>query len=397
MYSLVLNNIIENLQFAHIENKGNTLIGIGKSITSITKTVLQQSKKPLHYTEIHNRVENLSNNKVDIRRIKSILFSLPGVRLFAKGTYGTKHHLKHTDEDRITITSAVLDIFNNGHPEKQWHSTELLQEMIENGYDIPNNISPYELSIILDDSKDFIYLGRNVWIAKYQGKNTNNNRILINDAMARILKDAGGPITDRELRNKLSNYRGVCANFQINSDALKIRLSHNTWGLVKRDIPISSSIITEALNILFFYLKASQKAIHISEIKSLITKKGIIYPKSLDSYVFLGLCSNDNRFKTWPGQLIGLSTWNSPNRINFSNAFKKAYQNMKSSFTLDEILKSVEFFLERKVDKRQVGIALSNTEAFYNKNDHVWEKGNNIEGETLDEYLNTFTDIADNN
>ena len=104
----------------------------------------------------------------------------------------------------------------------------------------------------------------------------------------------------------------------------------------------------------------------------------------MDPYVFLSLCCLDERLKVHYGHLIALASWNSSRRENISSAFKKAYADVGTTFTLDEIHEKVQIYLERRIDRIKISNAISASEAVYDKEREVWDKPEAVQSQDDD-------------
>jgi hypothetical protein len=374
LFPMVWEHVSENMHFAKTPDGEEILTGVGRSADNLVMIVLEEADQPLHYSEIHKRVLAIGDRNVDIRRVQSALVTNPSAKLYDRGTYGTLKHLPYSNEIKEEILSFAEEIVSEGPQEKQWHLSEILEKMAEEDLSIPSEITTYEMAIILDKSDELICLGKNIWVSKHQEGLTNYDRIQAMDAFITILERAGTPLKTKELKRRVSEYRGISAAMQISPNDVLIRTSSDSWGLINRDIPLSKEQIYDALNLIHDRLNANRKGGHISEIKDFLIQDGFAYPEDMDPYVFLSLCHLDKRLKVHYGHLIALASWNSPRRENISSSFKKAYADVGPTFTLDEIHQRVQFYLERKIDRIKISNAISTSDAIYDKEREVWDK-----------------------
>ena len=73
-----------------------------------------------------------------------------------------------------------------------------------------------------------------------------------------------------------------------------------------------------------------------------------------------------------------MASWNSPRRENITSAFKKAYADVGSTFTLEKIHERAQFYLERKIGSVKTLNALYASDAVYNRDLEVWVKPESI-------------------
>lgn len=375
MSSMIFDFLEDELHFANNgkNDNENILVSIGRSVDNLVLVVLEEASCPLHYTEIHKRVEVKAGRSIDIRRIHNILTSNKLPRLYGRGTYGLDKHLTVSSEEIESLLRSSEEIISNGPPSKQWHSAEILQSLEESDFDLPEEVDNYILGVILERSNKLISLGRQVWVSKYRDDLSTNDRIQTTNAFIAILKKSGHPLSTQDLVQRISEHRGVKAGFiQIHENDLMIKVAPNTWGLINRDIPFSPEQVQDRLNILAEHLNTFNKGIHISEIGEIFSTYNYPLENNQDPYVFLSLCRRDKRFKVWQGYLIGLSSWTEPRKHSFASAFKRVFDNMTSAKTTEEIAKEIEGFLERKVDKNKVSNALSSGGAVYSRDLGFW-------------------------
>ena len=67
--------------------------------------------------------------------------------------------------------------------------------------------------------------------------NEDQHRIDIQRAVVAIVHEAGHPLTTKEIKERLTSYRGINEFFQIHPTDTLIRLGPGLWGIDDRDIP----------------------------------------------------------------------------------------------------------------------------------------------------------------
>lgn len=373
LYEFLWASFSENL---HFSNTGGIerLSGIGRSAENLVRIVLNESELPLHYSDIHRRVLEISERQIDIRRVQSSLVGSDYFLLFNRGTYGVEKHLRFSQEDIQHLLSKAEEVVRSGSSHKQWHSSEILDEMSEEFGELPSGITSYELSIVLGNSENLISLGKHVWVSKYDEGLSSSDRIQVMDAFIKILEQAGGPLSTQELKERVMSYRGITSHMQINPNDVMIRVSPDHWGLIHRDIPLSLDGLKSALETLFVALEDKQKSLHISELPAVFAQHGFAYPEALHPYSFLSLCGTDERFKVWQGRLIGLSVWQEPRRQTILGAVREVYSSLDLPFKLEDVHLQVQQVLDRPIERSKVSGHLSNIGAVYNREKDIWSR-----------------------
>jgi len=368
---IIFDSFIDNLHFIKTLDD-EILIGVGRSTESMIMAVLENMNTPAHYSEIHHRLLETTDKTIDVRRVHAILTANPLAKLYDRGTYGLKKHLMIAPEDASKILSLTEELINNGPPQKQWHLDAVLQSLLENNYDMPDELNTYNLGVILEESNLLTSLGKQVWVSKYQEGLSANDRIQTIDIFITILEQEGKPLTVQELIDKASTYRGIKPSMQIHPNEILIKISANMWGLSYRDLPLPKEKIAEYQDILYSHLTDVDKGIHISELSVLFINNNIPLPSYVDPYIFLTFSSLDARFKVWHGQLIGLSSWTSPRRETVASAFRKVFENLDKPTSLDIIYHKVENILGRSLDKMTISAALCSNGGMYDKENELW-------------------------
>jgi len=369
---IIWSSIVESLHFATSANGEEVLVGMGRGADNLVSIVLEEAEKPLHYSEIHERVNNISDTEVDIRRVYGCLTGNSEAMLFDRGTYGLRRHLDIDEETATDLIGQVEEVINDGPEQKQWHVSELIQILFEEDNDLADRLNQYGIEMLLEGSENLISLGKHVWVSKHRSDLTNSDRIQTMDALISVLEKAGHPLKTNELIDRVSEYRGIKANMQINPTKLLIKVAPNTWGLSRRDLPFTEDMKESYLKELLLHLENEQKAIHISEISDVLSEHEENTPFYGDPYIFLSLCATEERFKTWQGHLIGQAGWTSPNRYNISSAFREVLPTITTPTNTAAVQQRMENILERPISKTKVSGMLSNSMAQYDQTIDKW-------------------------
>lgn len=369
---IIWSSIIENLYFATSANGEEVLVGMGRGADNLVSIVLEEAEKPLHYSEIHERVNNIADGMIDIRRVHGCLTGNPEAKLFDRGTYGLRRHLELDEKTANDLIEQIEEIINNGPEQKQWHISELIQILFEEDGNLAERLNQYGIEMLLEDTSNLVSLGKHVWVSKHRSDLSNNDRIQAMDALISVLERAGHSLKTKDLIDRVSAYRGIKANMQINPTKLLVKVAPNTWGLSHRDLPFTKEMKEHYLKTILRHLASRQKAVHISEISNILASDDVNLPFEGDTYVFLSLCAADERFKTWQGHLIGLSGWTEPNRHNIASAFREVLTTLTTPTTTSAVQRQMENILERPVSKLKVSGLLSNSAIQYDADIDKW-------------------------
>ena len=225
----LLNEIFD--EFLQFQDEGlhALLIAYGISAESAVTAVLAQAEEPLHFTEIAKRAGNLLGKEVDERRAHNAL-KRENVWLYDRGTYGLIDHCPLPSSKRQSICRVVEHMLYQAPINKQWHSDEIIDQLITLFPSLLNDLDPYVLRMCIEHSPKITFLNRMVWARADSGM-TVGDRIETATSFIQILEEAGEPLSGQELKRRLSEVRGVKENMQIHGNERLVAVGPNLWGL----------------------------------------------------------------------------------------------------------------------------------------------------------------------
>lgn len=333
---------LEAANYAHFSliDGQKRLVSYGSSVEQKVLKVLEESNSPLHYSEVHRKLL-ASGVECELSRCRT---ALPNVAvLFARGTYGVSRHLNFTPEEKVTILDETLDHVLSQDPERQWHCTELVESILSRHYEFENRLDKFTLTQILKDCNELVYLGRMVWALKSSGVTGTSNRIDRLQATIAIIRDAGVPLTHKQIRDRISAERGLGNYFQIFPDGPLVKIDSSHWGLLERDVPLSSAQIDEIQVQISHILKERQKAIHLSEIQTIVSS---FMPEAakLNPSCLFSIVSRSDEFSLTSTDYLYLTIWGGPKRASFTEACYKVLRDADGAgiTKVDGVLKVVE-------------------------------------------------------
>ena len=303
MFEMVSKYIFHNVLIFQ-NDEGEEIINGDRSIKSKVKHLLEGENKPLHYSQISEKLSFLYDQKFDIRRVHGILVTESDFIQFDRGVYGLlKHH--HVDEKIAKdIANHVMSYISNQPLERQWHTSEILKLLQgkENSYD---QLSIYDIDIIISQFTEYQYLGRHVWVQSYTDNLSTEDRINIHQEIVAILEKLKTPLSSDEIKCELMKIRGISNNLQIITDDILIRLSRKYLGLSYRDIPFSDKQLDEMSQSIYDFIEKNGEINH-SEIDKIFSENKWKYPEYYDSYFFIGYLSDDPRFEIKQNKIINI-------------------------------------------------------------------------------------------
>jgi hypothetical protein len=342
-----------------------TLVGYGRSAEMAVAAVLQSAGHPLHYEEIYRRANLISEKEHDERSIHRAALSV--AILYNRGTYGLLSHCPLTTKELALVEAEVEDIAGSAEPTKQWHTSELLDELLDRGFDFDGKLTKYIINIALRNSKTFSNMRRMVWGYKEAWQSTAASRLDMRQAVMALIEEAGRPLNILEIRERLEGDRGVNDHFQIHPHGNLIRMGIGLWGLADRDVKVKDP--QAMLDQLFNHLQTTQVGIHSSEVAAIL---GDI--DESDAQALLGLIK-EKGMRRDRCQYVYLSSWSDARRIWPSRAIELTLDEHPEGLTIEQVRIEVKKLTKRELNGLAVGQMLSHTEgSFYNPDTELWKR-----------------------
>jgi hypothetical protein len=362
---------------AHFSDETDTgvLIGYGKNAESQCKAVLLSSDYPLHYSEVKRKIEKVFGKEHDEMRVLNALSSF--AHRFGPGTYGLEKHILLNEQERALICQEVIEIMSNGLAGRQWSLKELLKALYLGDFGssaYEDKLDTYSLDYVLKQNNNLHYMGRDMYQLKQDGA-TYTKRIDLKEAVISILKEAGKPLRYEEIKQKIQTQRGLGDTFQIHPKDSLIAVSTGVWGLIERDLPITSEQQIELCEALHALLEQIQKGIHITEIKQLIN---LAYPPasviSEPSCIFsIAQKIKNEVFTSSHEDYLYLREWGSQRRATRTEAVIKVIANLPlNGKTMHEIIDDVCSIIERKTNSLDFSRLLNLNGARYDEETKRW-------------------------
>jgi hypothetical protein len=341
------------------------LVGYGRSAELVVVAVLQSADHPLHYEEIYRRAKLISEKEYDERRIHQASQNV--AILYNRGTYGLLSHCPLSLKELAIIHAEVEDIAAGAEPTKQWHTSELLDELLERGFYFDGKLTKYIISIALRNSKTFSNMRRMVWGYKEAWQASAASRLDMRQAVMALLEEAGRPLSTLEIRELLEGDRGVNNHFQIHPQGNLIRMGSGLWGLASRDIKMNDpqALLDQLAN----HLQTTQEGIHSSEVAEILG--GI---DEYDAQALLGLIKQKGMRRD-RAQYVYLSSWPDARRIWPTRAIELALDANPDGMTIEQVRLEVKHLTKRELNGLLVGSMLFHTDgAFYNSDTELWKR-----------------------
>lgn len=351
------------------------LAGYGRTAEAAVAAILESAGHPLHYEEIYRRSKLVSEKEHEWRALHRAASVV--ALLYNRGTYGLLSHCPLSVKELALIEAEVEDIAAGADPAKQWHTSELLDELLERGFDFDGQLNKYIVNIALRNSKTFVNMRRMVWGYKENWQASAASRLDMRQAVMALLEEAGHPLNTLELRERLECDRGLNNHFQIHPQGNLIRLGTGRWGLANRDIKANNP--DALLDQLARHLQTTQEGLHASEVAAVL---GDIQEE--DALALLGLVKQKGMRRD-RAQYIYLSSWKDSRRTWPARAVEQTLDAHPEGITIEHVRLEVWRLTKRELSGPYIGQMLYHTEgSSYNSETELWSRAQ-ISSEDIDE------------
>jgi hypothetical protein len=367
------------------------LISYGRGAEGAVKAVLTESDRPLHYSEIVERVSEKTGRQIDTRRAHNAAATV-GL-LYGRGTYGLMKHFPLTEDEAREITEEVEGMISREASGKQWHCSDLCDRLGGESLDFDGRLTPYVLNIALKRSGILADLGRLIWTAGLANRMTTADRIDIRQAVEAMLRAEGQPMTGADIRRRLQEDRGVGRSFQIHMDGNLIRLGTGLWGLADRDIPLTRDEQEEVVSELEAVLAYEQQGIHVTELLGKLSTTSGLAAKLEDATMIAALAQRTERMKLMYGGYLCFKDWTTPRRPSVADAIRTSLERAgPSGIDSVRLREQVSSIIGRRIHPSLIYGPLSSIGARWNGSSGCWQLPRDDE---INSDLNDHENVAD--
>lgn len=278
-------------ELLNLDEAGENVVSVGKSKRAQIKAALQAG--PMRVADLMRQVGRCS---------------LPDeVLILGRGIVGLKKDFPDFDEWQARLVPDVVRIMQSDGPDRQWLCGEILAELRED-HDVPDWFGHWHLASLLRQSDEVKYLGR-LRVA-LPGVAEDSGRILIHQALERLLNEAGEPVAQEALFSKLHQE----TDFNETSAALRLlrppflKCDRSTWGLLARDLPGGIDAMTEALDEVETVLLRKERGLSARQTQREIAKLSKSHA-TWTPEMCVSVARGDSRFRLSISGNIGLADW----------------------------------------------------------------------------------------
>ena len=362
-------------KFAHFsiddDNEDPILLSYGRSAEALVKAILEDSERPLHYSELSPLIKERYGKDIDIRRANNAAADI--ALSYGKGSYGLIKHCPLDCQEREIVLNEVLDIISNASSSRQWSCDELVDQLNDRDLDFDERLNKYSLNIALTDSPEIKSVGRLIWTQSAASFADGLKRIDISQAVRALLEKAARPMSNAEIKTSLKKDRGVSRNFQIFPNEFIILISTGVWGLIDRDLTLSIDEQNQLRGAVEEILRNQKSGIHVSEISEYL--KYVFEPASRikDPVGIFAIAQRSKLISKSPGDYLYLSEWGEPRRKRKSQVVLEVLSEAGiDGITTNSLVKKVSEILGRDIPQETIYADINAAGAQFNQTTKHW-------------------------
>jgi hypothetical protein len=340
-----------------------TLVSYGRGVEHAVEAILFDAETPLHYTDIFQRIQQKIPEAVDIRRVHAAAAAVGILR--GRGIYCLEKHLNITSDDLIKISDEASSVILAGPDTRQWHTAELLGDLIERGFS--GDFDKYIVDYALKRASGLKRLGQMLW-ARADATSTAAERLAIGEAVLSLVMDAGHPLSNTQIRQRLVAQRGVSDVFQFSFADPLIRIAAGVWGINDRDVPIARDEQPDLIDLLISRLHEKGTGIHASEVASYL----LTVWRDIPPQIVFSLCVTNPKLRVSVGQFLYLAEWGGPRRETVFQIVQRLIDNTTGSFASEDIIRKLKEECTLTFDSSQVSACINSAGAIYDPADRLW-------------------------
>jgi hypothetical protein len=292
-----------------LDKTRNRVLAFGDTRAAELLALLRAAPEPLHVDEAYGRL---------------------GVRLgtmpeevihFARGHIGLRQHFPHFEIWQRRLAPDATRLVRHLGPERHWICGELLDKLRDR-HEIPDWLTAHGLAALIKAEGSLCYLGR-LRVA-LPGMAKVERRVFAHEALEKLLREAGAPVSQAALLEQLRARIGVsaCTPRMLFHHAPFVSVDTDRIGLLARDVPGGDGAVAQARDHVAALLSRRERGLstyHVhQEVKRLSRQHA-----SWSDLLTVSVLRSDDRFRHAMSGSIGLSNWEStrvPTRLELLRA-----------------------------------------------------------------------------
>ncbi len=334
-------------ELLHVEDAGSPteagspaprVVGFGGTNAAAVLAILRASPAPMRIEDLYARVGRFHNPE-------EMLF-------FDRGLVGMEQHFPDFRQWIERVTPPALDAMQREAPERQWLSSELIEDVRES-IELPDWLDHWHLAALLRKSGRLRYLGRNRFSLL---EAPDEGRIYYHEELARLLREHGGPMLRSDLIAELGK-RTTLSDFAVTMSLTRpmfLRCDAEHIGLLDRDLPGGAPALAEALDHIASVLEHRQRGLGAAQVKTHVSRLSAEHARWTEEMSMSAL-RTDPRFRLSQAGAAGLAQWESvrvPPRLEI---VRQCLEESGWHVTVEAVQRRIEAYYGSAPDRVAVG------------------------------------------
>lgn len=180
-----------------------------RSGLSIAEHIMLNAENPLSNEEIEQIIQ-IQFPDAEVRSVMNRFQELKDVFPLRHGAWATIKHLGFSDHE-LSRLKAEIQRAVDSIDKTQFHSQDILSILQNNGSEFSSRLDGFKLAGLIRKFCLETYLGRSV----FSKDRNSTSRILLHDVIVSVLREAGQPLKNAEIKKRVTRVRGFEGYFQV--------------------------------------------------------------------------------------------------------------------------------------------------------------------------------------
>jgi transcriptional regulator with XRE-family HTH domain len=375
LFDLILTEITGKMKFITV-GEDQVLIALGNSLDTSLISIIEQSSAPLNITEIQKLLneESVNSGERYVRAACAKLFLLFGPSLF-----GLRKHLNFNELEILTIANSVEEIVHDNNFPRQWHCDKVMEILEKNNFIFLSRLNKYKLSLCLQLSNKFEFLGRLTFTSKSEDKDSKQNRLEFFPMVEFILEQSEKPLHTDDIKALIEKDRGLGTYSQITTRGRLVSFEEGIWGLIDKHANVSHEDFIIIVNELTNIFLENKKGISENEMLGYITSNMYINRFKSNTYLLYSLAQKSELFKR-DREFLYLLEIDAPKRLSKVKALEAIIKKIGDSFRTEDLYKQASELYGEEISYERVSLAImvAKYNYVYDREKKLYKKGSNV-------------------
>ena len=375
LFDLILTEITERMKFITV-GEDQVLIAFGNSLDTSLISIIEQSSVPLSITEIQMLLneESVNSGERYVRAACAKLFLL-----FGRSLFGLRRHLDFNESEILIIANSVEEIVSDNNFPRQWHCDKAMEILEKNNSIFLNRLDKYKLSLCLQLSNKFEFLGRLTFTSRSDDKNSKQNRLEFFPMVEFILEQSEKPLHTDDIKALIEKDRGLGTYSQITTRGRLVSFEEGIWGLIDKHANVSNEDFIIIVNELTDIFLENKKGISENEMLGYITPNMHISRFKSNIYLLFSVAQKSDLFKR-DRDFLYLLEINAPKRLSKVKALEAIISKIGDSFKTEDLYNQASELYGETIffERGDLGLLVAKYNYVYERDKKLYVKGSNV-------------------